>query len=82
MLTISKTTQNGKILILPRWDKKRNYKLNLLSPTDHVKEKDIRDLLNQLSPTIILMGDFNAHKTLYVIKKNRHRRGNSRTTNI
>ena len=41
--------------------RKRTIGSMYLHSTDHVGEEDIRDLLNQLSPPIILRGNFNAH---------------------
>ena len=46
------------------WIGKRN-----LSPTDHVREEDMRYFLNQLPPPKKLMGDFNTHSALYGGKK-------------
>ena len=59
---------------LPSMDRKKNYRTNLPSPTNHVKEEDMRDLLNQLPPPIILMEDLNAHNALWRSKKTQEER--------
>ena len=48
---------------------KRTIGLIYLPPTDQVREENMRDLLNQLSPPIIWMGDFNVQNPLWRTKK-------------
>ena len=45
---------------LPTRNRKKNYRLNLPPPTYHLREEVRSDLLNQLPPTIIVMGGFSA----------------------
>ena len=38
---------------------------NLSPPQDTIREEDIRELMDQLPTPIIMMGDFNAHNTVW-----------------
>ena len=52
-----------------------------LSPTDQVTEEDdIRELLEQLPAPMILLGDFNAHNTLWGSEKMSTRRSGGKNT--
>ena len=43
---------------------KRTVSYIYLPPIDQVTEEDMRDLLEQLTAPMILLGDFNAHNSL------------------
>ena len=49
-------------------EKKKDNMLNISTPTDQVTEEHMRDL-EQLPAPMVVLGDFNAHNTLYGSKK-------------
>ena len=45
-----------------------------LPPIEQVTEEDIRDLMEQLPAPMILLGQFNTHKSLFGSEKNEPKR--------
>ena len=64
-LNIRTTLQAIALEIQPMGKGKRTICSIYLPPQDTIREEDIRELMNQLPTPIIMMGDFNAHNTVW-----------------